>query len=96
VVILQVYNSSTFRTHTYIYDINNDNEYNQYHYPEKNYFDESWEGEWDNYPLYNYGTQPQEYTLEPPKGAEDDSSKGEGLLLEEDKDGTIHSDGYDQ
>ncbi len=27
---------------------------------------------------------------------EDDSSKGEGLLLEEDEDGTIHSDGYDQ
>ncbi len=43
---------------TYIYDVNNDNEYNQYHYPEKSYFDESWESEWDNYPLYNYGSQP--------------------------------------
>jgi hypothetical protein len=81
---------------TYIYDVNNDNEYNQYHYPEKSYFDESWESEWDNYPLYNYGSQTHEDTQEPPKGAEDDSSKGAGLLLEEDEDGTIHSDGYDQ
>ena len=40
--------------------------------------------------------QTHEDTHEPPKGAEDDSSKGEGLLLEEDEDGTIHSDGYDQ
>ena len=81
---------------TYIYDVNNDNEYNQYHYPEKSYFDESWESEWDNYPLYNYGSQTHEDTYEPPKGAEDNSSKGEGLLLEEDEDETIHSDGYDQ
>jgi hypothetical protein len=36
--------------------------------------------------LYNYGSQPHEDTQEPPKGAEDDSSKGEGLLLEEDED----------
>jgi hypothetical protein len=46
--------------------------------------------------LYNYGSQPQGDTQEPPKGAKDDSSKGEGLLLEEDEDETIHSDGYDQ
>ncbi len=30
---------------TYIYDVNNDNEYNQYHYPEKNYYDGSWNNE---------------------------------------------------
>jgi hypothetical protein len=76
--------------------VNNDNEYNQYHYPEKSYYDESWVSEWDNYPLYNYGSQTHEDTHEPPKGAEDDSFKGEGLLLEEDEDETIHSDGYDQ
>ncbi len=46
--------------------------------------------------MYNYGTQPQEFNPEPPKGAEDVNSKGEGLLLEEDEDSTIHSDGYDQ
>ncbi len=58
--------------------------------------DGSWENEWDNYPLYNYGTQPQENTLEPPQGAEENNSNGEGLSLEGNDDGTIHSDGYDQ
>ncbi len=44
---------------TYIYDVNNDNEYNQYNYPEKNYYEESWHNDWDKYPLYNYGMQAQ-------------------------------------
>ncbi len=70
---------------TYIYDVNNDSEYNEYHYPkQKNDY------EW---PQYHYGTD-----IQAPSQSEyeNEGETNESLMLEEDDDNVVYDDGFDQ
>ena len=72
---------------SYIYDINNDYEYNQYHYPPQNH-DEGWDNynyEEESPAVMNQGEEPNE-----------DYSTREGLLCEEDAEVSFFSDNLQQ
>ena len=75
---------------TYIYDINNDNDYNQYHYPKEYKGDEE-------YSSYNYEGGLHDSSQ---YNNEDDSREheetNEGLLCEEDETDTLFDDGLEQ
>ena len=78
---------------SYIYDINNDYEYNQYHYPPQNY-DEGWDS-------YNYEEESPAATYTPAvmnQGEEpdEDYNTREGLLCEEDAEVSFFSDNLQQ
>ena len=70
---------------TYIYDVNNDSEYNEYHYPKQKY-----DYEW---PQYHYGTD-----IQAPSQSENENEgeTNESLMLEEDDDNDVYDDGFDQ
>jgi flagellar biosynthesis/type III secretory pathway protein FliH len=75
---------------TYIYDINNDNDYNQYHYPQLYKGDEE-------YSSYNYeeGTQSSSQFNNEDDNIEHEGTQ-EGLLCEEDEIDTLYDDGLEQ
>jgi hypothetical protein len=78
---------------SYIYDVNNDYEYNQYHYPPPNY-DEGW----DNY-NYEEEAHSAEYTpLDKNQSDEpdEDYNTREGLLCEEDVEVSFFGDDLKQ
>jgi hypothetical protein len=74
----------------YIYDINYDNNYNQYHYPQE------YKGD-GVYPSYNYEGDTRQSSRQ---DKEDDSGEyeesNEGLLCEEDETDTVFDDGLEQ
>ena len=75
---------------TYIYDINNDNDYNQYHYPQQYKGDEE-------YSSYNYEGgihESSQYNNEDNSGEHEETN--EGLLCEEDETDTLFDDGLEQ
>jgi hypothetical protein len=77
---------------TYIYDINNDDGYNQYHYPQQKYA-----GCWPN---YNYEADMQGSSqLEPSQYGENETSyeaNNADSLIEEDDDSVVYDDGFSQ
>jgi hypothetical protein len=79
---------------SYIYDVNNDYEYNQYHYPPQNY-DEGWE-------IYNYYEEKArlaEYTPSDKNQSnepDEDHNTREGLLCEEDDEESFFGDDLKQ
>jgi hypothetical protein len=78
---------------SYIYDVNNDYEYNQYHYPPQNY-DEGWDS-------YNYEEEAHSAAYVPAdknQSNEPDEyyNTSEGLLCEEDIEGSFFSDDLKQ
>ncbi len=83
-------NTPTNEQSTYIYDINNDNDYNQYHYPQQYKGDEE-------YSSYNYEGGIHESSQ---YNNEDNSAEHgetyEGLLCEEDETATLFDDGLEQ
>ena len=79
-------------THTF-YDINNDYEYNQYHYPPQNY-DDGWDS-------YNYEEEAHSAAYVPAdrnqsNEPDEDYNTSEGLLCEEDTEVSFFSDDLNQ
>ena len=75
---------------TYIYDVNNDHGYNQYHYPQEYKGDAV-------HPSYNYEGGVHDQALqnnEDYRGEEEETN--EGLLCEEDETDTVFDDGLEQ
>jgi hypothetical protein len=75
---------------TYIYDINNDNDYNQYQYPQQYKGDEEYST--DN---YEGGIQESSQCNNEDNSTEHDETQ-EGLLCEEDETDTLFNDGLEQ
>jgi hypothetical protein len=78
---------------SYIYDVNNDYEYNQYHYPPQNY-DDGWDS-------YNYEEEAHPAAYVPAdrnqsNEPDEDYSTSEGLLCEEDTEAPFFSDDLNQ
>ena len=74
----------------YIYDINYDNEYNQYHYPQE------YKGDGE-YPSYNYEGDSWEPSLQNKEDVSVEYEEtNEGLLCEEDETDTVFDDGLEQ
>ena len=73
---------------TYIYDVNNDDWYNQYHYPAQKL-----EGYW---PSYNYEADLQTSSQLESSQYEGHESNTEDSLIEEDEDEIVHDDGFSQ
>jgi hypothetical protein len=75
---------------TYIYDINNDHDYNQYHYPQQYKGDEK-------YSSYNYEGGVHEFSqYDKENNSIEQAETGESLLCEEDETGTLFDDGLEQ
>ena len=74
----------------YIYDINNDNEYNQYHYPQQYKGDEE-------YSSYNYEKEVHGSSQhDNENNSSEHEETNEGLLCEEDETDTLFDDGLEQ
>jgi hypothetical protein len=74
----------------YIYDINYDNEYNQYHYPQE------YKGDGE-YPSYNYEGDSRESSIQNKEDVSGEYEEtNEGLLCEEDETDTVFDDGLEQ
>ena len=78
----------TNERNTYIYDVNNDDWYNQYHYPQQKL-----EGYW---PSYNYEADLQTSSQSESSQYEGHESNAEDSLIEEDEDEIVHDDGFSQ
>ncbi len=74
----------------YIYDINNDNEYNQYHYAQQYKGDEE-------YSSYNYEKEVHGSSQhDNENNSSEHEETNEGLLCEEDETDTLFDDGLEQ
>ncbi len=71
----------------YIYDINNDNEHEQYHYPQKDY---------SEYLTYHYEGEQESSLSDTEEGMDESCEVREGLLCEEDENDAIFDDGLTQ
>jgi hypothetical protein len=87
--------------YAYIYDINNDNEFNQQHHPQPLYA-EDWGSEW-HWSSFNYEAavpQPMHHPAKQESLQYSETGEGqdfsEGLMLEEDDDDTLYKDGLEQ
>ncbi len=83
-----VHNQYSNERSTYIYDVNNDDWYNQYHYPQQKL-----EGYW---PSYNYEADLQSSSQQEPSQYEEYETNKEDSVIEEDEDGVVHDDGFAQ
>jgi hypothetical protein len=73
---------------TYIYDVNNDDWYNQYHYPQQKH---------EGYcPSYNYEAGMQGSPQQESSQYEEHETANADLLIEEDDDSVIYDDGLSQ
>jgi hypothetical protein len=96
-----VYPNDPSEQYAYIYDVNNDNDFNQQHYPQQHYA-EDWGSDW-HWPSFNCeatNSQPFHHVAkqEPPHNNESGEGEDtrEGLMLEEDDDDIINNDGLEQ
>ncbi len=96
-----MYPNDPSEQYAYIYDVNNDNDFNQQHYPQQQYAEDCG-SDW-HWPSFNYeaaNPQPFHHAFKQESLQNSETGEGEdtreGLMLEEDDEDIIYNDGLEQ